>query len=214
MTLDKEAAILELLASKICHDLISPIGAVNNGIEFLEEMGADAGPDVTDLISFSAAQASAKLKAYRIAYGVGGADTNLKPQDVFKTMETMLSGDGKITQAWDPHKDLKMDEYPKGYCKILICLFMLAVECLPKGGKISAMVAADGSTRVRAENEHIQLKEPLQDALSHKTALKNLETRYVHAYITGVMAAYHGYKISITAKTETMAEFSFEKTSA
>jgi len=72
MSVTIDTDILELMASKVCHDLISPIGAVNNGIEFLTEMGPDAGEEVTDLIAFSASQASAKLKAFRMAYGVGG----------------------------------------------------------------------------------------------------------------------------------------------
>ena len=65
--------VLEILASKICHDLISPIGAVNNGVELMEEMGPDAGPEATGLIAYSAHQASAKLQVFRVAYGVGGA---------------------------------------------------------------------------------------------------------------------------------------------
>ena len=72
---------LEALSSKICHDLISPIGAVNNGLEILEELGADAGEEVIELISFSAAQASAKLRAFRMVYGSGGSDNNLKASD-------------------------------------------------------------------------------------------------------------------------------------
>ena len=54
------AAVLELLASRICHDLISPVGAVNNGVEFLEEMGADAGAEAIQLIAHSARQASVR----------------------------------------------------------------------------------------------------------------------------------------------------------
>ena len=94
--------ILEVLASKICHDLISPIGAVNNGVEILEEMGPDAGPDVTELIAYSAASASAKLKAYRLAYAAGGADINLKPEDVHEAIEGIVAKDNKIQQNWDP----------------------------------------------------------------------------------------------------------------
>lgn len=47
-------SMLELLSSKICHDLINPIGAVNNGIEFMEDMGPDAGPEARELIAYSA----------------------------------------------------------------------------------------------------------------------------------------------------------------
>ena len=96
-----DTGILEILSSKICHDLISPIGAVNNGIEFLTEMGPDAGEEVTDLIAFSANQASAKLKAYRMAYGAGGADDSIKPEEVDQAIEDIISAEGKIKQDWD-----------------------------------------------------------------------------------------------------------------
>jgi histidine phosphotransferase ChpT len=84
-----DVAMLEVLASKICHDLISPIGAVNNGVELIEDMGPDAGPEATALIAFSAQQASAKLQAFRMAYGIGGADSNIKPEDVHKAIELL-----------------------------------------------------------------------------------------------------------------------------
>jgi hypothetical protein len=96
-----DAVMLEVLASKICHDLISPIGAVNNGVELIEDMGPDAGPEATALIAFSAQQASAKLQAFRMAYGTGGADANIKPDDVFKAIELIINQDKKIKQEWN-----------------------------------------------------------------------------------------------------------------
>ena len=86
------AAVLELLASRICHDLISPVGAVNNGVEFLEEMGADAGAEAIQLIAHSARQASVRLQAFRICYGTGGRDSNIKPEDIKKAFEALTPG--------------------------------------------------------------------------------------------------------------------------
>lgn len=104
----KTASVLELLASRICHDLVSPVGAINNGVRFMEEMGEDPAQraEALNLISHSATQASAKLMAFRIAYGAGGRDPNIKPEDVQKAFSQLISGDGKITQAWDPHGNL------------------------------------------------------------------------------------------------------------
>lgn len=132
-----DTGILELVCSKLCHDLISPIGAINNGVEFLEDMGSGSD-EVTSLIAYSAQQASAKLQAYRMAYGAGGADDTIKPEDVQKAIQGMIGGDNKIKQEWDAWGNLGYgDDRPHGYCKILICALLLAIECLPKGGVLS-----------------------------------------------------------------------------
>ena len=124
MSVTIDTGILELLASKVCHDLISPIGAVNNGIEFLTEMGPDAGEEVTDLIAFSAGQASAKLKAYRMAYGAGGADDSIKPEEVHEAIQAIVGAEDKVTQEWDPYGDLGYEDRPKAFCKILVSAFV------------------------------------------------------------------------------------------
>ena len=75
----ESSRLASYVASRICHDLISPVGAINNGVEFMEEMGEDPEQrkDALGLISHSASQASAKLQAFRIAYGAGGRDNNV-----------------------------------------------------------------------------------------------------------------------------------------
>ncbi len=75
--------MLEVLASRVCHDLISPVGAVHN-VEFLQETGIEGGADAIALIAHSAQQAAAKLQIFRLAYGAGGRDPNIKPEDVEK----------------------------------------------------------------------------------------------------------------------------------
>ncbi len=207
---------LEILSSKICHDLISPIGAVNNGIEFMTEMGEDAGSDGLDLVAFSAAQASAKLQVFRLAYGVGGADSHIKPEDVHEAVESLISPDGKITQDWDPHAPLGiakdefgLDERSAAYSKILTCAILLAIECLPKGGKFSIEGQPDGSTLVRAEGENSGLRDNTAAALCLSISTDNMNPKYVHAYMSGLLARHHGYEISAddSAESQTLIRF-------
>ena len=197
-----DVGILELLASKICHDLISPIGAVNNGIEILEEMGPDAGQEVTDLISYSAAQASAKLQAYRMAYGAGGADTGIKPEDVHKAIEGMVSADKKIKQHWDPHAPLGPSERPSGFSKMLISMILLGMECLPKGGAI-AVVGEGEDVIVKVAGPDANMRAGFADALSLKLPREKLEPKFMHAYITGVVAREYGFT---TSSDETLTD--------
>jgi histidine phosphotransferase ChpT len=191
--------ILEILASKICHDLISPIGAVNNGVELIEDMGPDAGPEATALIAFSAQQASAKLQAYRIAYGVGGADPTIKPEDVYKTIELIISHDKKIRQDWNPNTPLGINaegERPKGFSKMLICAILLGMECLPKGGAISVVPGNGAEAAVIAKGENAGLRGQSAEALALKLGVHGLDPKYVHAYMTGLLAKHYGFTLA------------------
>lgn len=193
-----DVEILELLASKICHDLISPIGAVNNGVEILEEMGAEAGADVTELIAYSAASASAKLQAYRLAYGAGGADRNLKPEDVYEAIEAVIRQDQKISQDWDPHGPLGFEEYPKGYCKMLAATLLLALEALPRGGTVTVS-AAENATRIEARGERAAPKERTQEALSLSEDPDIRQPKHVHPYICALLARHYDFGLEIEA---------------
>ena len=104
---------------------------MNNGIEFLTEMGDNVDEEVVNLISFSASQASAKLKAYRMAYGAGGADDSIKPEEVHQAIESIVAEEKKVIQEWDPYGEFGYgDDRPKAFSKMLICGLILAMECL------------------------------------------------------------------------------------
>lgn len=195
MTSLDSVRLLELLASKICHDLISPVGAVSNGVEILEEMGPDY--DVTQLISFSAAQANAKLKVLRMAYGLGGADESIKPEDVHTAFGDFIAGDKRITQDWDPHADLGLPNQ-SGFAKVLICALILTSEALPKGGNIAVAADSDADTMlITGSGENAGFREGFLDALLQKTMIENIDNKYVHAYLTGILAKQYGFHISV-----------------
>ena len=199
MSAQVDISILELLSSKICHDLISPIGAVNNGIEFMTEMGADAGDEATDLIAFSAQQASAKLQAFRIAYGAGGADGSLKPEDVHKSIQAIIGAEDKITQSWDPYGELGYEDRPDAFCKILICAMLLAMECLPKGGDLTVSAGEQNEqTLLKASGTNAGAREMMEEALDLGIHKDELEPKHVHAYMTGLLAKAYDFKISIS----------------
>lgn len=194
-------AILEILASRICHDLISPVGAVHNGVEFLQEMGADAGDEAIALITHSAQQASARLQAFRLAYGAGGRDPNIKPEDIYKTFGNLIQNDRKITQDWDPHSDIGFTERPSGYCKTLMGALMLAEECLPKGGTVRVKRGDnDLETAVVAEGNDVLLRPQIAHALNGNIAIDEMDPRLVHPYALSVIARHYGLSIEISSQ--------------
>lgn len=197
-------AILELLASRICHDLISPVGAVHNGVEFLQEMGADSGDEAIALIAHSAQQASAKLQAFRLAYGAGGRDPNIKPEDVHSTFANLITADGKVTQEWDPHASIGFDETPFGYCKTLMGALMLAQECLPKGGKITVSAGTQNNeTLITATGTGAAPRPQILQALDRSLPTEEMDPRLVHPYALSLLADHYGLTLDIrTTQTE------------
>ncbi|MFN3826992.1 MAG: histidine phosphotransferase family protein [Micavibrio sp.] len=194
--------VLELLASRICHDLISPVGAINNGIEFLEDMGADAGEEAIKLIAHSARQASVRLQAFRICYGAGGRDGNIKPEDIKKAFEALTEADGKVAQSWDPHADLGFSERPTGYCKILMGAMMLGAECLPKGGIIKVKAGDGEETVISAEGQDAIVRDGVEDAMAQTSDPSTLDPRLVHPFAISALAASYGLQISIKEKEQ------------
>jgi histidine phosphotransferase ChpT len=136
--MDEEATIgdLELAAlisSRICHDVISPVGAISNGLEMLDEEQDESMREQTmDLIRKSARQASAKLQFARLAFGAAGsAGAEIDLRDAERVARDFVQG-GKHTLSWQgPPVTL-----PKNKVKLLLNLLALGVVALPRGGTV------------------------------------------------------------------------------
>ncbi len=192
--------LLEMIASRICHDLISPVGAIHNGIEVLDEMGADSLDDVFDLMRHSALQATTKLKAFRLAYGAGGRDESIKADDVYTVMDDLLKLDDKISQEWDPQGNITQITHI-GFHKVLVGTFLLAIETLPKGG-ILRLETDKNRVEVIASGEDFLLRESVINALSGSTPIKDICPRLVTAYLLGLNARDLGMEITIEPSDE------------
>jgi len=190
------ASVLELMASKLCHDVISPVGAISNGVEFLEDMGMDAGDEAVQLIAFSANQASAKLQAFRYAYGAGGADPSIKPEDIHTTFEAVIAPDGKVSQNWDPHVHIGPEERPEGLCKTIMNVLLLSFDTLPKGGQIRLEPVNKTQVLIHADGENANFSELADAALRLDLDISDLSPKLVHPYLTSVLA--QNYQLSVS----------------
>ena len=201
-----DPAVIEILASRICHDLISPVGAVHNGIEFLEEMGVEAGGEAIALIAHSAQQASSKLQAFRMVYGAGGRDPNIKPADVKKVFAGMIDADGKIKQDWDPSIFSGMD-LPGGFCKMLMGCLMLATESLPKGGTVRVTKLDGELAKITIEGTDAAARPQVREALAGTLSVEDIDPRMVHPFVLGILAAQYGFVIEIGEHAQGRAAF-------
>ena len=117
----------QLLCSRLCHDLVGPIGAMNAGLELFEEM--DGGQESLTMIGQSAKQMGARLSFYRMAFGLGGADTAPMMQARKLTFKFML--DGKVELDW-PADNTDESVFPTNACKLVLSMIMVGIECLPR----------------------------------------------------------------------------------
>ena len=129
-----------LLCSRVCHDVISPVGAIINGLEVLEDDNDASMRDFAlDLIDKSAKQASARLKFARLAFGAAGsAGASIDLGDAEEVARGMFQ-DEKVTFHWTAPRLL----FPKNRVKLLLNLVMTATSAIPRGGSISATVTGD-----------------------------------------------------------------------
>ena len=129
-----------LLCSRVCHDVISPVGAIVNGLEVLEDENDASMRDFAfDLIRKSAKQASARLQFARLAFGAAGsAGASIDLGDAEQVARGMFQDD-KLTFSWSAPRAL----FPKNRVKLLLNLMMIAINAVPRGGSVAVAVSGD-----------------------------------------------------------------------
>lgn len=147
-----------LIGSRICHDLISPIGAITNGLELIEMSGAMQGPEL-DLIADSVGNAGARIRFFRIAYGAAGEQL-LGPAEIASVL-TDVSRGSRLTMVWAPKAALPRSE---------VRLALLALQCcetaMPYGGT-ATVSHSDGTWTVTGTADKVNVDDVLWAGLSH-----------------------------------------------
>ena len=176
-----------MLVSRVCHDLVSPVGAVVNGLEVLEdERDAAMRADALKLVASSAEQAAARLQFARIAFGAAGsAGAELDLNEVGRTMKNFVHG-GKIELEWKAASA----NWPKDWAKLLMNATLLGLDALPRGGKVIVETAAEGappSFTIRATGTNARILEEVEKAALGEPSAA-LDGRSIQAYLTHKLA--------------------------
>lgn len=120
-----------LLCSRVCHDVISPVGAINNGLELLDEGGADS--DAMDLIRTSALNASVRLKFARLAFGASGSvGASIDTGEAERAAKDFAAAEKKTEVTWNGPRAI----VAKNRVKLLLNLFLVAYSSIPRGGSL------------------------------------------------------------------------------
>lgn len=162
-----------LLGSRICHDLISPIGAIGNGVELLMMDGMGRSPELA-LIVDSVANANARIRFFRVAFGAAGtADQKIGRAEVAGILSDLTRG-GRLTLDWNSPADMSRRE---------VKLAFLAIQCLesamPHGGTIS-IDRGDTRWTLRGEAGRLRIDPDLWELLSNPAAMVDIGPGQVH----------------------------------
>jgi histidine phosphotransferase ChpT len=180
-----------LLCSRLCHDLISPVGAIINGLEVMEEdKDEETKTFALDLIKRSAGQASAKLQFCRLAFGASGsAGAQIDLGDAEKVARGLLD-DGKITLVWNLPRAL----VAKNRVKLVLNMLLVASGAIPRGGSLTVDPMGEGF-RITARGLNARLASATADLLAGMPA-ETVNAHAIQPFYTGILARDCGFAIS------------------
>jgi histidine phosphotransferase ChpT len=191
-----EIEFAALLVSRVCHDLVGPLGAVVNGMEVLEDERDPAmRADAIKLVTMSADQALARIQFMRIAFGAAGsAGAELDLGEIGRLTTELLKG-GKVQLTWNAQRL----NWPKDWAKLLMNATLLAADCLPRGGLVTVETGPDASARsfhIRAQGLNARVTEDVAQALSGEA--QNVDARHVQPFLTHKLSRSAGAVLAIT----------------
>jgi len=194
-----------LLCSKVCHDVISPVGAIANGLEVLEdEQDAEMRDIAFDLVRRSSRQASAKLQFCRIAFGAAGsAGSSIDTGDAEDVAKKFI-GEDKVTLEWEIPREIR----PKNQVKLMLNLVMLAISSIPRGGKITMGVTDGGGLTARAEGKNAKVPEKTLVMLEGDAQEDAMDARLAQVYYTLRLANECELDLSAANTGEDVVEYS------
>ena len=193
-----------LLCSRVCHDLISPVGAIVNGLEVLaEEKDEETKTFALDLIKKSAGTASAKLQFCRIAFGAAGsAGAQIDLGDA----ESITRGffeDDKTKLIWNLPRAL----LPKNRVKLLLNLLLIAGQTIPRGGRLTVDPIGEGESmgfKVSAAGVNAKLPPAVAALLAGDTGGTALDAHRIQPFYASLLAQASGVKVAIAMEGDTV----------
>ncbi len=195
---DNDIDLAALLCSRLCHDLLSPVGAMNNGLELLaDEHDPEMRKRCMDLLAESAKSAADKLKFFRLAFGAaGGFGAEVDPAEARAVIEPLVTSDGRTTVDWQVPAGLM----PKRAVKVLLNLVLIAKDALVRGGILHIGAENRGFEQeivIRAEGPKLILDGQVANTLQGKIALNEVDSRTAAAWMVQNLARQNGGLVQI-----------------
>lgn len=151
-------SLATLIGSRICHDLISPLGAVANGLELLSLSNTDPSPELA-LVSESVTNANARIRFFRLAFGIA-SDEQMIGADEVNTILKGVYADGRVTAAPFP-----AGSFPRAEVRAVMLALLCVEQTVPYGGELSAIQDTSGWT-IASTGERLNHKAELWGLLA------------------------------------------------
>jgi histidine phosphotransferase ChpT len=193
-----------LLCSRVCHDLISPVGAVVNGIEVMEDDADEQTKTFAlELIRKSATTASARLQFCRIAFGAAGsAGAAIDTGDAESVARGMMEDD-KTKLSWGLPRVL----LPKNRVKLLLNLLLLAGGTIPRGGSLAVESIGEGDTmgfKITTTGLNSRIPQAMPGLVSGETGGHPVDAHAIQPFYTGLLARACGMTVTIAPEGESI----------
>lgn len=200
---DNDIDLAALLCSRLCHDLLSPVGAMNNGLELLaDEHDPEMRKRCMDLLAESAKSAADKLKFFRLAFGAaGGFGSEVDPMEAKGVIEPLVTSDGRTTLEWMVPAGLM----PKRAVKILLNLVLIAKDALVRGGVLhvgAEFRPGEQEIVIRAVGPRIIMDRSVQDALTGNLAASEIDSRTAAGWMVYGLAKQNGGLVQIAGPSD------------
>jgi len=191
--------LASLLCSRLCHDLMSPVGALNNGIELLaDETDPGMRDKCLELLADSARASANKLKFFRLAFGAGGGfGEAIATDEAQAALEGVFGPERRIELGWM----VRDGKLPKGAVKLLLNVALLAGDALVRGGRLDVGAEQAGEALelvIRAEGPRILLDPALRETLARGSSGGTVEPRAAGAWLAHSLAAEAGGSIRLS----------------
>lgn len=188
-----------LLCSRLCHDLLSPVGALNNGLELLaDETDPAMRARCMELLNESARVSANKLKFFRLAFGAaGGFGERVDTREAQVAIEGLLGDNKRLTLNWV----VERADLTKSAIKVLLNLSMIAGDALLRGGRLTIGAEdSDGLTEIvlHAEGPRVVLDPELRAVLVDGAADEAITPRAAAAYMVHAIAEEAGGSIVVS----------------
>jgi len=184
-----------LLCSRVCHDLISPVGAIANGLELIDdpEMDAETKETALDMVRSSARTAAAKLKFCRIAFGAAGsAGAVIDLGEAGDIAKAFVGEEKRVQLEWHAPRENR----PKQQVKLVLNMVLMALAGIPRGGLVT-VTAEGGSFAARAAGDRAKVPEQIAQVLDGTVELTALDARLVQPYYARELARSAGLTLTM-----------------
>lgn len=192
-----------LLCSRLCHDLLSPVGALNNGLELLADETDPAMRDrCLELLNESARTSANKLKFFRLAFGAGGGYGEMVDvREARGAVEGLLGDNKRLTLGWM----VEDEAMPKPAIKVLLNLALIASEALARGGTLDIGGESNGGQVeivLKIEGQRIVLDTEVRRTLTGGEGPDGVSARAAAAYLVHATVAQGGGAVQVSEPSQ------------